>query len=993
MLGKLKQGMRSLLSSIILAMMLPVAPLNLGGFDKDDIHFARFYKAATQTNKRALKEIFLLMFYRAGVRPIEIWSKTVQGFCVEVLGWSNRKIRETFNAAEREKIEEPLNTADYDISLLVKLLGKLFEEYRLPGPLIRAILALKIVRNRVCHEQLAVDEISLRDNMEDLKHLLENLFDEASNFFGVDLGSLKQSYLAEIDEIKSAPLTGQATTYFEKMKQFREDLVGKFITHGRRELMAFYANLKILNPFTWLSDDKFPELLVDKIFTPLHIQEIGRVIDIETLLITELFCEKQQIPLGILPSVLILCGIAGCGKTSLCRYILHVWRTRMGTIEGLRSVDILIFIEARNVTESSLVSYMQKTLLRETCDYFDEKEIMLTLQKVNVLFVIDGMDEATTNGRALVEEILSTLGSARMIITTRPEFTSLLTQKATKHHCKLLTLKIKGFTPQGLRDFISSMLMRYEPDKEKCHRMEVEFKSYLNSTGTAFGDHLKLPLTIALLIILWKDNTSRVSKITSSTLLFSELFRLCAMKLISRLQASTSLHHIELEGIINDWLMILAEEAFSMLDEGKFVIEQAKQMKLSSFCRKVNIDAVQTLSAFLLCEVKESVGGVNHSFSFIHKSQMEYLASLHIVRHLPRDHPDVMSKVPSLLKDPILLKIRETGWWNTVVFTLGNLCIENKVTDGILHCITKILLSGSRSTSIGTLWRIIQESNCHPLVSELVTATISLELIWKPDHESLCDPLNPMKLILQNTDFAPKGVLMRIYGSVSQGNVAVKGGACEVRENINVFPILRLLSKRPDTNVVLRMDQHYYEWGNSETGDDLLTTLLPGGRLTAFMGHLDVKGVSALVNMQYLGEVFVRISSGEALQALSKSLMETETVIMKLTLRLDIPLEESVKSIPRLDKPTVMSVIMKNVSDENETWAAEAVSRLGQTYDEVDLVASNLTPAGGIKFMKKLVKKEIAVTHKVTIRTCHRIEPEERKALLQIMECQTEWLW
>lgn len=993
MLGKLKQGLRSLLSSIVLVMMLPVAALNSGGFDKDDIHFARFYKAATQTNKRALKEIFLLMFYRAGVRPIETWSKSVQEFCVKVLGWSNRKMRETFNASEREKIEEPLSTADYDISLLVKLLSKLFQEYKLPGPLMRAIIDLKNVRNRVCHEQLTVDELSLRDNMEDLKQLLKNLFDEASDFFGMDLGNLKQNYLDEVDEIKSAPLTGQATTYFESVKQFREDLVGKFITHGRRELMDFYANLKILNPFTWLSDDKFPEFLVDKIFTPLHIQEVGRVIDIETLLITELFCENQQIPLGVLPSVLILCGIAGCGKTSLCRYILHVWRTRMGNIEGLRSVDMLIFIEARNVTERSLVSYMQKTLLRETCDFFDEKDIILTLHKVNVLFVIDGMDEATMDGKALIGEIFSTLGSARMIITTRPEFTSVLTQNAAKHHCKLLTLQIKGFTSQGLRSFISNMFKCYEPDKEKSHKMEVEFSSYLNNTGSAFGDHLKLPLTIALLVILWKDDTSRVSKVTSSTLLFSELFRLCIMKLISRLQASTSLHHIELEGIINDWLMILAEEAFSMLDEGKFVIEQAKQIKLTSFCRKVNIDVVQTLSAFLLCEVKESVGGINYSFSFIHKSQMEYLASLHIVRHLSHDHSNVTSRLPNFLKDPILVKIRETSWWNTVLFTLGNLCTEKKVTEGILQNITKILLRGSRNNSIGMLWRIIQESNCHPQVSALVCAAISLELIWKPDHESLCDPMNPMVLILQNTDFAPKGVLMRIYGSVSQGNVAVKGGLPELRENINVFPILRLLSKRPNTHVVLRMDQHYYEWGNSETGDDLLTALLPGGKLTAFMGHLGVKGVAAFINVQYLGEMFIRLSSVEALQALAKSFTPAETVIMKLTLRLDIPWEESAKSIPRLNKPNNMSVKLKNVSDENETWAAEAISRLRQTYDEVDLVTSSLTPAGGIRFMRRLVEKETAVTCKVTIRTCHRIEKEERKELLQTMKCQIEWLW
>lgn len=993
MFAELKRGIWSLLSSIVLVMMLPVAARNSGGFDKEDIHFARFYKAATQTNKRALKEIFLLMFFRAGVRPVETWSTSVQEFCVEVLGWSNRKLRDTFNANEREKIKEPLNAADYDISLLVKMFCKLFEKFRLPEQLLRVIRDMKNVRNRVCHEQFTVDETSLRDYMEDLKQLLENLFDEASDFFGMRLDDRKKFYLDEVDEIKSAPLTGQATTYFEKMKQFREDLVGKFITHGRRELMAFYATLKILNPFTWLSDDKFPELLVDKIFTPLHIQEQGRAIDVETLLTTELCCEKDQTSLGILPPVLILCGIAGCGKTSLCRYILHVWRTRMGTVEGLRSVDILIFIEARNVTESSLVSYMQNTILRETCDLFDEKEIKLTLQKMNVLFVVDGMDEATEHGRVLVEEIFSTLGCARMVITTRPEFTSVLTEYASKYHCKYLRLKIKGFTPEGRKCFISSVFMHYEPDEEKSHQMIVEFTSFLHTTGAAFGDHLKLPLTLVLLIVLWRDDTSRVSKITSSTLLFTELFRLCTMKLIGRLQASTSLHHMELEGIISDWLMVLAEEAFAMLDEGKFTIEQAKKRHLSSFCRKHSIDTIQTLSAFLICEVKESISGIDHSFSFIHKSQMEYLASLYVVQCLSHEHPNVMANLPNFLKDPILVKLRETRWWNTVLFTLGNLCTGPSVSNDTLSGVVRILLNDDYNNSIETLWRIMQESNCHPLVCKMVTATISKELIWKPDHESLCDPMNPMVFILQKTEFSPKGVLLRIYDSVTQGNVAVKGGSSEIRSNINLFPVLRLLSKRPTTNVVVRMDQHYYEWGKQESGDDVITALLPGGKLTAFMGHLGVEGAAAFSNVRYLGEVFIRVSSIETLQALTKSFSSSEADVLMLSLRLDFPLNESVKSITRFDTPANMYVIMRNVSDENETWAVEAISRLRQTYLRVDLVASTITPAGGIRFLRKLAENEISVRKKVTIRTCHRIEEDERRELLGLMECRVEWLW
>lgn len=975
-------------------------------FDKEDIYFGRFYKAATQTCKRALREVFLVVFYRVNVRPLESWPTNLTGFCIKVLDWSNRKLRENFSANERAKLDEAVSSADYDISLLSKMFHKFFEHMHFPETLTRAMREMKNVRNRVCHEQFSVDETDLRENMEDLQQMLRVLFDETSAFFGIDLGDLKQFYIGEVDEIKSAPITGQALTYFENMEKFREDLVGKFITYGRKELMSFYARLKILNPFTWLSDEKFPELVVDKIFTPLYIREQDRAIDVTNLFVTELFSEERQTDLGILPAVLILSGIAGCGKSSLCRYILHVWRTRNGMIQDLRSVDILIFVEARNITESSLVAYLQKILLRETCSYFDEKEIILTLQKINVLFVIDGMDEVTENGKILVEEIFSTLGSARVIITSRPEFTYTITRNAMKYYHRFLKLNIQGFTNEGIKSFTSKILKSCEPSEERCRQIEIEFGCFLKLTGSALGDHLKLPLTAAMLVMLWKDDKARVSNITTSTSLYFELFRLCSMKLIARLQTSTSFHPVELESIISGWLLALGEEAYDMLHSGRFIIDNSKQLQLTSLCRKHNIDYIQTLSAFLICEVQETLAGTNYSFSFVHKSQMEYLASLYITQQLlevckPKPKNFFLRMLQRSTKnfqkeeeeEYLLVTLIDPHWWNTVLFTLGHLCQKKNVSEKLLMEVVEIL-TDRNSHDIPTLWRIINESGCHPFVRDQVSNMIVKDFVWKPDCESLCDPMDPNVMLLQKTKYRPCGVLIRITNKTNRGKIAVDGGGNEERDNINLFPILRCLSERPTTSVVLRLDQHYYEWGNLESSDDVVTTLLPGGKLTAFMGHLGRDGAKALSAVREMGETCIRITDFSTLQILEASFSSgTKTKMEMLTLRVDVPWTESTESIPKVITPYSMSLTLRDVSDVTEERAAEVITKIRDSYEELDLVASNLTPAGGIKLLKRLAENGIIIFQKVTIRSCHSIDKKEYEELKKVIDCIVEWLW
>ncbi|XP_042213963.1 uncharacterized protein LOC121860716 [Homarus americanus] len=1001
-----------LLSGSGVLMMVTAASVNPhAGYNTQDINFGRFFKAATQTSKRLLKEVFLLMISRYQVRAVDKWPTTVAEFCADILSWSKSKYRNGFNEEERSVLEQPLASADYDVSLLTKMIHKLLPEMNLPESFLRALRELKNVRNRVCHQHQLLDDANLRGNFDDLKVIFDNVLRETGEFFTADVADLKNMIQHETDEILSSPLPADASKYFDFVEKFRVDLVGKFITYARPELMNEYCKLKTLNPFTWLSNDQFPEMVVGKIFTPLDIEDDERTVDIESLLSTESLCPETQEASGILPSALLLSGIAGCGKTSLCRYLLHDWRARPGKIAALRSVDVILHIEVRNITSSSLLPHLQNTLLRETCKLFEENDVIKILQQMNVLYIIDGMDEATADGKKLVNEVLSVVGNARVIITTRPEFTCYITQALHRYRLTFIKLRIQGFSDQGITEFTSNVFAALVSDEEKRRQQECEFLRLLKTTGRGLGDHLKLPLTLAMVICLSRDDQSRLSHVTSATSLYSEIFRMCTMKMISRLDTTTGLHPLQMETFTEEWLLALGKEALEMLDDNEFVISDDRRNVLMSLCAAKHIDSIQVLSAFLMCEVNESIKGTQYEFRFIHKSQMEYLAAIYLVYTLNlaantngQKIADILQKlgatkvsvkVNKLLvgvpESRVLSSMKACRWSNTLSFIVGLLC-KNKASDFLIHDVVKNMLEMHLdSFNAPALWQMVQESGCHPLVCKMVSGASYKNFVWRPKQKDLCNPTDPIFQLFIHTRLKLKAAVIRVVGSDQEVNILAENGRVENKRYENLSLLMSLLAQRPSMGVVVRADQHFYCWGSPHTTDHLITTLLPKGNLTAVMCHLGERGAAALAAVKKIGEVCIRISDVSALRALRDSLSAITGKLEALTLRLDIPWTVSPSTLPTFKKPLDLTIVLKDVDDDHGVWAAEVIARLSSLYTEVDLVASSLTPSGGETFLKTLRERQVMISDKLTIRSFHKLEEGQYQKMAQMVQCSLCW--
>lgn len=967
------------------------------GYTLQDVNFGRLYKAATQTSKRVLRAVFLVVMRRARVSIVDTWPASVADYCQQVLGWSNSKFRQCFNSEERSVLQQPVDSVDMDVSLLSKLMHKLFEDLNFPESMKRAMRDLKNTRNRVCHEHVLLDEEQLAQNLTDLKDIYDALLSEVNEVFAVDVDDLRRMFCAEVDEIMSSAVMVEASEYFEKVEQFRIELVGRFITQGQRELMEHYSKLQILNPFTWLSSDSFSPLQVGKIFTPLLITDKCRSVDVAALLTAQTLNPNTAEETGMLPDVLVLSGIMGCGKTSLCRFLLHDWRTHQGTVASLRSVDILLYIEARNVTSSSLVTFLQKTLLPDTCSHFEEKDILKALRQVTVLYVIDGMDEATTDAKHLLSDVFSLSSGSRVLVTTRPEYTSDVTQLAGRHHLSHMKLDVHGFSDEGRKVFTSRVFAAFTPDQTLCRRQETEFLRFLRTSCKGLAGHLKLPLTLALLVCLWHDDKTRVAQITSATRLYSEIFRLCTTKMATRLQSSTTSHSLDLQGFVESWLLALGQEAYGMLEEGRVLIDDEVQRKLKGLCESQGVPSLQVFSAFLHCEVHAGLLGVHHHFAFVHKSQMEYLAALYLSKEVMKASrsTETVKGVLSRFKvfrnslkretkndihDIILFSGWGAKWVNTWLFVVGHLCMQ-AAQDRVLKAVLDAIVSVRAVThSEGTMWRLVEESGRHPLVRERIGDTMTKDYVWKPNEAALCDSGDPVAMLFQHTAFTPISIVLRVVGSVRGLLLRGEDGRLHITPYHNLIPILTCVSKRPSCHVYLKLDEHFYTWGAKETADDLLQLLQPGGNLVSFTGHLGPAGAAAIAAVKEMVELNVRVSSAATLEALAEGVLGQPSRVLRLLLRLDLAWSSLPATLPRL-QTTLIDLVLHGVHDAVVVVVAQVMAQLSQTFCRVDFVASRLTPDGAETLLDALSTRNVAIKVCLTVRSTQPCQEDARRRL------------
>lgn len=819
------------------------------------------------------------------------------------------------------------------------------------------------MRNEICHKYGCTEE-DMKRELNLLKTIIRIIHEETGkqlgNSFNIDI-SLAEKH---IDSIINAKLQDNSSGITQNdIDNFKESLQFKMISQGRTKLDGCYSKLTVLNPCTWLGEidykilskdfdhtkrSKIDKFKVDKIYTTLKIADNRSNLDVEDLLITTVRKKRKE----YLPKVLLLEGQAGCGKTSLCRFLIHEWCKTLdpknaSAIKGLAKYDLVILVELRRTQSVTFEEFLRHDLLYKVCRDFKDEDFRYLLDELTLLIVIDGFDERKDD--KLTKDIFQTCKNKRIILSTRTKCLDNAKSLARGEMIEFLSISICGFDYPGLKEFSEKVFQAIEDNPEKRKQELQEFQRLIDEKKhiVKARQHLEdyqLPLTIAFIIILWRDNPEVINQISTSTRLYLEIFKLFQKKLKERLCKLGK--NKKLDGKLNALLLLLGDVAWKMLKEGNYLLTDNLYEYIKTECKKRSVDYMELLSAFLMCETNYNSDVDDLVFMFLHKTQMEYLAAVYLSHQILKKN-ETAKQIFSQAQD----------CQEVLLYLTGHLAIHEQLDKDIINTIV-----GSfkyKTDDFTFWWEFYSESLYNEEIGRLIVKKQLQREKWiLSDEHIICG------LRFMSNDLTRK--LKDIEVDIEQ-------------EPDDIPQILEAMNDimEPKGYIKLKFHKHY-NLVNSGTSDKYLMALKPWGNLTHFVGSLCKEGCQVLPNFGNLVNISVKLSEPEAVQSLSCSLKKLKK-IRNLRVRLPLPpgchLPDSVDLYP-CDS---LEVWLPSMSDENKEWMVkEVLNKVAaeKGCNRVHLPNSELTFKALMWIVENL---QGIVMEKLVVETINLSDKEEKK--------------
>lgn len=684
------------LSFCLLSMVMPVGLPSARmptSFSKYDFIFSKYLKCVQEVAAQTLRDVVRTIYSRRVMRA--------RNGTMSIRHYNMRANVDPEYYGMEEYLDCNIMEENFDISFAYEILkqehicGKVF--LKLSSGCKELIRDVVSERNRLCH--IYGEVFNFEEDANALKGKLKDIYKGFAKVLRVSFDENIQTMEDNVNDIAMARIRddshedlGVDLQNFKNSKRFR------LLESGRKELHEYYKSLKTISPLTWIDENKESGRFNMAVFTPPKLHDNLVDLPVQNLL-------KLKMKGNVIPDAILIQGLAGSGKTSLCRYIIHNWCSRSDGIKLIKNFDLVLLIEIRKITSTTILEYLREELLRSTCSNFEPRDILSLLQELNVLFVIDGYDEKSEDSDAVVKILFEEFHDKRIILTTRPELLEDTKKICKKHNMQFLSITLAGFDNSRQEEYSKKVFSVMK----KNHR---GFLEYLDGRGRrVLHEHLMLPLTVALLIVLWMDRPETVNKITNATSLYYELFILCQKKLGERLITQLKARGADnLKTILPRLLRYLGKQAWFMLLSGYgcILIPEIKA-KIECQCRDKNIDDFEFLSAFLMCEVnpaKTKDGNDFHEYSFLHKTQMEYLAAEYLANSM-KFHNTTLQEIACEVRK------REDGWkryQEVLLYLIGNMAkldiLENKEKE-IVDLAGE---AGIDSTDYSYWWKMLSES-------------------------------------------------------------------------------------------------------------------------------------------------------------------------------------------------------------------------------------------------------------------------------------------
>lgn len=893
----------------------------------------------------------------------------LQDFIKARLGWKRKDMEGLFTKQNLHLLESDVMLSTFDITIAYKILPKLFPRVfeELSDECKRSMEYIKTMRNKLAHVMDPDTNIDTKKEISLLKMKYDEIYLGVSNVIGYDFTQRRQ-IMKEMLSNMTIFKASDYEHYQQELIEFEKDVSHKLLREGRKELKEYYERLRVVNPCTWLLQDDIKSKqysvskhYIEKIYTPLQIKTLSggeeQRLDTKNILTktkTKFTTDirgrnhnpDDEVDEHILPNGLLLNGLAGCGKTSLCRFILHEWRTDGDKINGLKDFDLVILVEARSIQQTTLKQLLTEHIFPKTIKTLKQRiktlylmgesvedDIIPAFLDMSILFIIDGFDEASRNTKKVIRNIFGTFNKSldhRIIVTTRPEFLEEIGNYLNISNFEYITAKICGFDDEGIRTFTHNVfdvaLCNEAKEKnvdveEYSRRKSEEFRHYIEGRGRILNNQLYLPLTLALLIHLWIDNKDKLNRVTNCTSLYYELFSLCQDKVRERLRLQETCTDRQ---TITDILLFIGKVSWELLQVDTISLKNAEIKRIEEECKKKGVNEVEIMSAFLACEYDENQDTKeDRNYSFLHKTQMEYLAAQYIAERI---------KMGGLGEVPILDSWQ--GFHQVIVFLVGHLLSQSKSKETNVTDTTRLLFelvdkANIHETNFEFWWKFLVESGEHKKKAGMRIAQERLpETSWELKYDANNDNLVSGLELLCNIPVRLESLRIEVPNGKDPYDIKdMYGLMTELNKHLK-----RQYNKNNPLLTELHFWQHYNKTCKKHT-DDWVRTLRPWGHLTNLTGSLGEqrKGQELLNYCFKLKTIRVRLCTLKAVESLATSLLKIYRTVRKLRLSLVMsPDSVDPVSFPSVTSKGDLDIHIPGMKDNNKDWVVEAVISLSR---------------------------------------------------------------
>lgn len=811
-------------------------------------------------------------------------------------------------------MESDITKKDFDISaanILVKdvcvdLYNSLSEKCK------TSIKDLVKMRNTICHIYGCNEEL-MKIEVDQLKSVIKNIYKgvgkKLQKNFEKDITEAEE----RIDGIANAKLQDSSTDLIlSDIDNFKKKLHFKMISKGRNKLHDCYSKLTVLNPCTWLGEidykilskdfdhtkrSRIDRFKVEKIFTPLKTKDYRSKINIEDLLITTNRKRRKE----YLPQALLLEGQAGCGKTSLCRYLVHEWcktffpHKKSSVVQSLAEYDLVILVELRRTRSDTFEEFLKNELMSDVCGDFIDEDFKILLNELKLLIIIDGFDEKKDN--MLTNDIFKTCKSKRIILTTRTKCLDDAEFLAKREILSYLSVSICGFDYPGFKDFSEKVFQAIEDNQEiqkkelKEFQRLIEEKKHVMRARQHEKDY-QLPLTIAFIIILWRNDPEVVNQISTSTRLYFEIFKLFQKKLKERLSKLKKMKGLNEK--LNELLLFLGDIAWRMLKKGDYILTNELYKDIKTECENKKVNYMELLSAFLMCETNCNSDIDNLDFMFLHKTQMEYLAATYLCCQI-QTKKKTIQEISSQAED----------CQEVLVYLTGYMAMQGQLDKDMICTIVNGLKD--KKDNFSFWWEVYSESLNNEQIGKQIVHRQLPEQKWNLSDEHVVCGLRFM-----STGFTK---------NLSDLVIDINQDPHDIPHLLEAMKDIKKLNNRWINTEINFQRQNNVKSG---TSDQFLLAVNSWGKLTHFVGSLGKKGCQVLASFIYLVSIRARLSEPEAVEALSKSLKKLKK-LRQLRVTLTLPPGCQLPASVDLHLCDNLEIWLPEMTDDNKEWMVNEV--------------------------------------------------------------------